>query len=169
MPPTAPEPEEIPWIVLHDDEVTAVSLMAEIETRLAARQEQSGDAPRRFPTFGYAAPQPEPPGGVHDFTTLHHHLRQLNQMPAPDTAPLLVESPALRVPVLGRLWRQIRGQAHQLVLFYVNRLAARETAVTNHTISALNELTRLTQRQQAEIDALRAEIERRQHPTDHES
>ncbi|MCA9874950.1 MAG: hypothetical protein KC441_14875 [Anaerolineales bacterium] len=169
MPPATPEPQGQPWIEIHDEEVTASALQEAIETRLQARPSQWSSEHLTFPTFGYAAPLPEPPPGVHQFTTLHHHLRQLNQMPPPDTTPLLVESPALRVPILGRLWRQIRGQAHQLVLFYVNRLAARETAVTNHTVSALNELTRLAQQQQAEIDQLRAELRRWQPPTDDES
>ncbi len=171
MPPATPEPDTQPeaaWLEIHDEDVTAVALQAEIEARLQARQAAGDTPPRAFPVFGYAAPLPQPPPGVHDFTTLHHHLRQLDQMPAPETGPLLAESPALRTPLLGRLWRQIRGQAHQLVLFYVNRLAAQETAVNNHTRSALNELTRLTQRQQAEIDELRAELRRLQPSADDE-
>ena len=42
------------------------------------------------------------------------------------TAPDLAPSNATRLPLIGRLWAGVREQAHQLVLYYVNRSAGHQ-------------------------------------------
>ena len=151
------------WIVIADEEITAVALETAVEQRIIERRALLGRPPMLdLPAFGYLSPMPEMPENNPVSKTLYHHLRQLNEMAAPDTASVLAPSPAIRVPLLGRLWATIREQAHQLVLFYVNRALAYETVVNNHTVNTLNELTRLTQSQQEEILRLQAEIEQLQ-------
>ncbi|MCP4423325.1 MAG: hypothetical protein GY803_02425 [Chloroflexi bacterium] len=155
------------WIVMADEEMTTAALETAVEKRLAERRTTLGrPSPVDFPAFGYRTPMPEPPASGAVSQTLHHHLRQLNRMEPPETTPVLIPSPATRIPILGRLWAVIREHAHRLVLFYVNRASARETAVNNHIMNALNELTRLAQSQQDEIRRLQKEIDRR-HKTEH--
>ena len=158
------EPQD--WIVIEDEELTAADLETAVAQRLSERQAKLGrPSPVDFPMFGYLSPMPEKPAKGAVSQSLYHHLRQLNEMEAPETASVLLPSSATRIPILGRLWAVIRGQAHQLVLFYVNRALAHETAVNTHTLNALNELTRLTQSQQEEINRLQKELERL-HKTD---
>lgn len=56
-----------------------------------------------------------------------------------------------RPPLIGPLKRML----HELVVFYVNRLAARLEASQRQELAALEALARIVDRQQAEIDALR--------------
>jgi polyhydroxyalkanoate synthesis regulator phasin len=86
-------------------------------------------------------------------------------MDPPPVQLLLAPSPATRVPIFGKLWQTVRGQFHELILFYVNRAVSHEIKLDNHIISALNELTRIIQEQQQEIDALHEQI--RQLEEDH--
>ncbi len=83
-------------------------------------------------------------------------------MPPASVEPLLAPSPATRAPVVGGLWRKIRAEMHNLVLFYVNKSVREQSRTNANLVSTLNELTRVIQDQQAEIDALRAEIQRRE-------
>jgi hypothetical protein len=91
---------------------------------------------------------------------LYYHLHQLNEMETAETAPILVPSPSTRLPLLGSLWQFIRGAAHGLVLFYVNRYIAHNAIFHNHLINILNEQTRLLQRQQEEIERLHGEVQK---------
>ena len=146
-----------PWLELNDPETNTQDLMAEIETRVAQREAQYGRFQPHYPTFGHVTPMPTPPD--QQFApNLYHHLRALNEMEAPPTQPELVASPSTRVPILGRLWGLLRGQMHNLVLFYVNRNTAYNAQVNAHLINTLNDLTQLAQEQQQEIARLRADI-----------
>lgn len=164
------EPIEPPgWITIEDEELTAAALETAVAQRLAERRAALGwPSPVDFPTFGYLSPMPEKPPQGAVSQSLYHHLRQLNEMEAPETASVLLPSPATRVPILGRLWAVVREQAHQLILFYVNRTLAHETAVNTHTLNALNELTRLAQSQQEEINRLQKELEQLQKTKHHD-
>jgi hypothetical protein len=145
------------WIVIEDEELTAAALETAVENRVAQRRTALGQPPSLdLPMFGYTSPMPE---RITTSKTLYHHLRQLNEMEPPDTTSILAPSSATKVPILGRLWATIREQAHQLVLFYVNRALAYETVINNHKLSTLNELARLTESQQAEIRRLQEEVE----------
>lgn len=151
--------DEARWIVIEDELTTAVLLETAVEQRLARRRATMGTpSPIDFPAFGYLSPMPQPPENGTISKTLYHHLRRLNEMPLPETSPLLHPSPATKVPILGRMWAMVREQAHQLILFYVNRYASHETVVNNHTLNMLNELTRLTQSQHEEILQLQEEL-----------
>ncbi len=157
------------WIIFEDEETTAAALKTAVEKKLVERRAALGrPSPVNFPAFGYLSSMPEPPQSDPVSQTLYHHLRHLNEMDAPETASVLLPSPATKVPILGRLWATIREQAHQLVLFYVNRALAHETAVNTHTLNTLNELTRLTQSQQEEISRLQKKLAQLQKTEIHE-
>lgn len=146
------------WLEIHDEAVTAVSLISQIEERVRQRRQEHGRVNIQFPTFGYLSPMPEPLQSQ-NAPNLYHHLRQLNQMDAPPVTAVLVPSPATRVPILGRLWQMVRGQIHNLILFYVNRTNSHNSQVNSHITSTLNELTRLLQEQQQQIEQLQAELD----------
>lgn len=146
-----------PWLELDDSHLSSAQLMAEIEERVARREAAYGRFQPHYPTFGHVSPMPAPPNAQFA-PNLYHHLHALNHLDAPPTLPELAASPATRVPILGRLWGLLRRHGHNLVLFYVNRNAAYNSQVNAHLVNTLNELTRLTQEQQQEMDRLRAEI-----------
>ena len=153
----AQKPEH--WLEIHDSEWSSARLVAEIEERVRKRRDELGAIQPLFPTFGHLSEFPEPPGNGRAVNpNLYYHLRRANEMDAAPTEPVLVPSPATRVPILGRLWRLVRAQFHGLILFYVNRLAAHDARLNNHLISTLNELTRVAQAQQEEIHRLKARI-----------
>ena len=144
------------WLELDDSDTTAAALQAELDARVIARASYQQPAPH-FPSFGYISPMPQPRDGRFA-PNLFHHLRQLNDAPQPPTAANLAASPATRLPIVGTLWRQIRGQVHNLVLFYVNRFAEFDQQRHSHLLNIVNELTGLAQAQQAEIERLQARI-----------
>jgi uncharacterized protein YlxW (UPF0749 family) len=75
------------------------------------------------------------------------------------------------LPLLGSLWQRARMAAHQLVVFYVNRLAGAQAAFNRELLAALIALVREVERSeptrleaevaklQAEVQALRTEIQ----------
>ncbi len=151
-----------PWILIEDDTWTGAALSAEIEQRAAVRSAEMGSLIVEFPSFGYLSELPQPPSDRAYNANLYHHLRLANEMPPPATAPVLADSPATRTPLVGKLWQRIRGQVHELILFYVNRSVRDQTQLNNELISTLNELTRTVDAQQAEIERLRAALNQQQ-------
>jgi hypothetical protein len=74
------------------------------------------------------------------------HARELSQ-----DLSLAVEVSPGSPPIIGALRRML----HELVVFYVNRLATRLEASRRQELVALDTLARIVDLQQAEIDALR--------------
>jgi len=153
---------DLPWIVIHDEQITSEDLVREIERRVTQRRAELGVVSVVFPTFGYISSYPDVPLEKRVSPHLFYYLEQANRMPPASVEPLLAPSPATRAPVVGGLWRKIRAEMHNLVLFYVNKSVREQSRTNANLVSTLNELTRVIQDQQAEIDALRAEIQRRE-------
>jgi hypothetical protein len=95
-----------------------------------------------------------------------------------DEASVVMDSihvqPALtppHLPLIGGLWQKARGQAHSLVVFYVNRLAGLQGVFNREVVTALSVLVRDLDRGgranleteiavlRAELGALRAEVD----------
>jgi len=150
--------DEDVWIEIHDPEISSANLVREVAARARRRRAEQGPVEIDFPPFGAAAPVPDAETTRDDVTRLHYFLRQLEQLPPPETQPELAPSPATRLPVLGRLWQLARREAHNLVLFYVNRSVAHNAAANRQLSNALNEVAALVQAQQAEIERLREEL-----------
>jgi hypothetical protein len=148
-------------IEIHDPELDPQTLMVEIRRRIQERRVQLGVDEQNFPRFGAATSYPEPPDDLPYSSELYFHLEQVNGLYAEvETAPVLAHSPATGLPVLGRLWKMIRNQAHTLILFYVNREQAHQVNVNRHLVSVLNELVLQNQEQMRKIVALEAELEK---------
>lgn len=146
------------WLEINDPEITAVELQAMVEQRLSLRQEEGGYTAVHFPEFGARRAMPVLTDSRLS-PDLFFHLGVLNQLELPESLPVLAASPATRIPILGSLWKMLRHHAHELVCFYVNRLADHTVMTQQEMISVLNELTRLSQAQQAEIEQLRLEVQ----------
>jgi hypothetical protein len=152
---------EIPddLIEIHDPEIDPAQIMEEIRERIRQRRAELGYPRQVFPTFGAAAYPGEPEGGRFD-ADLYYHLRKANDLYYQiGLETSLAPSPATQLPILGRLWKQIRREAHNLVLFYVGKLAQQQVAVNRHTVSTLNRMAVQLQEQQKQLQALRSEIE----------
>lgn len=147
-------------IEIRDPEIDTIAIMAEIRTRVEKRRQELGYDKRRFPTFGTAEYPGEPEDLPYD-DLLYHHLRLANRSYADvETRPFLASSPTTRIPLLGRLWGLIRGGAHNLVLFYVNRAVSQQVNVNRHLVSVLNRLAAENQAQVRQIKALEEEVTR---------
>lgn len=145
-------------IEIRDPEIDPIAIMDEIRARVEKRRQELGYDKRHFPAFGTADYPGEPEDIPYD-GALYQQLRLANRSYANvETKPVLVSSPATRIPILGRLWGLIRGGAHNLVLFYVNRTVAQQVTINRHMVSVLNRLTAETQTQARQIKALQDEL-----------
>ena len=52
----------------------------------------------------------------------------------------------------------IRGEVHNLVLFYVNRVVAQQVTFNRHMVSSVNRLTTVNEAQQRRIAHLEAQL-----------
>ena len=152
---------EVPddWLEIDDPEIDPAEIVEWIRSRIDQRREALGEPRDDFPTFGAAA-YPGEPEGEFD-VDLYYHLRQANEAyPQVGVGSDLVPSPVSRLPLVGRLWARVRTEAHNLVLFYLNKLAGQQAAVNRHLVSALNRLVIQVEAQEAELGRLRDEVER---------
>ncbi|MDQ4078192.1 MAG: hypothetical protein M3220_18335 [Chloroflexota bacterium] len=146
-------------IEIHDPEIDPARIMEQIRERIQQRREEKGYDRRRFPTFGLTE-YPEAPDNQPYDPDLYYYLRLANERyAAAETNVLLAPSPATQMPVVGRVWKMIRREVHNLVLFYVNRAVTHQVNVNRYLISVLNRLTALTQEQQRQIEELQAELQ----------
>jgi len=147
-------------IEIHDPEIDPNRIMQEIRERIQRRREELGYPRPIFPTWAGAAYPGEPEGEDYD-VALYFHLRRANESyHQVGVEPLIVPSPRSSIPILGPIWDRIRREAHNLVLFYVNKLAQRQVAVNRHLVSTLNRMAVQIQEQQRRIKALEEEVRR---------
>ncbi len=143
---------------IDDPAIDGDGLNATVAMRVEARRNELGEDNRVFPTYGEVVSL-DSAGDVPIDATLVHHIEYVNKLYAQfELDAVLTESPATRVPVLGKLWGMIRGQAHSLIIFYVNRVVNHQVEVNRHLVNALTLMTREQQRQQRRIAALEDEI-----------
>ncbi len=146
------------FVEIQDPEIDPQEIMERIREGIQQRRETLGYPRQTFPLFDAAAYPGEPEGEVFD-KDLYYHLRRANDLYYQiDVEASLSPSPATRLPVLGRLWRRVRKEAHNLVLFYVGKLVRRQVPVNRHLVSTLNRLVLQVQAQQQALQALQAEV-----------
>ncbi len=126
-----------PPFEIRDPEISSDALLQTVRGRLDERR-RLGQLPPPPPDFGLS-PHPE----LMD-QTLDYHLRQAHATydricPDLDLAP----SPVAHIPVLGWLWSLVRRHLHELILFYLDRLAANQVRHNQHVVGALNRLAAL--------------------------
>ncbi len=152
---------EIPddLIEIQDPEIDPAQIVEQIRERIRRRREELGYPRQRFPIFGAAAYPGEPEGEDYD-ADLYYYLRKANDLYYQiGVEAELMPSPATHLPILGSLWKRIRREAHNLVLFYLGKLAQRQATVNRHMVSTLNRMAVQLQEQQRQLRALRDELD----------
>jgi hypothetical protein len=146
--------EEI--IEIRDPEINVAEIMEEIRRNIRRRRSETQGEDVAFPAFAGLSPATELTDELEK--VLHHHLSEaslhhnkigvaLQFMPRP-------------VPLVGRLWTAFRREAHNLVIFYVNTLAARQITFNDHVLRALNALAQMVVREsRVEVARLKAELQ----------
>jgi hypothetical protein len=143
-----------------DTQHTPAALETQARQALNQRGYTQADLHTSLPSYGSAVDLPPFPAAHPTFFNLYQHLRLTNQNYFQvENSPILAPSPATRVPLLGRVWSLIRSQAHQLILFYLNRSAAHTIEVHGQMVCILNELTRVTIEQQTRLQQLEQEVQ----------
>lgn len=154
-----PKPPAEDLIEIRDPEIDAKAILELVDKRLRDRRAKHGYDKRQFPTFSSAGLPYDKDGADLD-PNLYHYLDLVNESYFDfETEPDIQLSPATRSRFFGRFWSLIRRQAHQLVLYYVNRSIEHQVAVNRQLVSIVNLLTSAVQEQQREIEALRRELE----------
>jgi hypothetical protein len=146
--------EEI--IEIRDPEINVAEIMEEIRRNIRRRQSEARDRKVAFPTFdATVTPDAEPTEEMEG--VLHHHLSQANLHY--DKIGVALQFMPRPVPLIGRLWTAFRREAHNLVIFYVNTLAARQITFNDHVLRALNTLAQMVMgKSRAEVARLEAEL-----------
>lgn len=145
-------------IEIHDPEIDPSEIMREIRARIQKRREELGYVPQQFSTYG-GTRFPGRPEDVPYDPDFYDHLEMANQLYLDvETDVDLQPSPALRVPILGSLWSTIREQAHQLVLYYVNRQVSHQMSINREMISVLNRAEGVILKQQRAIMTLQNDV-----------
>jgi hypothetical protein len=154
---TEPIPDDL--LEIRGSESDQQQLMERVADRVEQRRDDAGTSTVRFPSYK-GVPYPGTPEYSRYDPDLYHNLRLANSIyPDVMTEPELEPSPATRIPIVGDLWRLVRAQAHNLVLFYVNRSTRHEVDVNRHIVSVLNSLAISNQEQLEIIDDLKAEVD----------
>jgi len=129
--------------------VPVEQLLEQIQRHLDARQGTRGGSANKFPH------------GDRFSTTVYETLEEASVvMNSLHVQPSL--SPP-HLPLVGHLWQKVRARAHDLVLFYVNRLAGAQSMFNREIVAALSTLVSDLDRGgradlQGEIAALRDEV-----------
>jgi len=153
-----PEQDHHQLVEITDPEIDPEQIMIDIRRRMQAERKKRSYDQQGFRKFSEGA-MPDQIFELGIQPDLFRYLEQANDtFPMIDMSMLLAESPATRLPIIGRLWKLIRGGAHQLVLFYVNRHANHQFNVNRNVVSVLNNMTALVQDQQQMIIELQKEI-----------
>ena len=66
----------------------------------------------------------------------------------------LAPSWATQLPVVGKIWRSIREQAHRLVLYYVEMAVSKQVGFNEHVVGSMNRLAAM----QVTIATLQQEV-----------
>lgn len=106
-------------------EVNVEAIMQQIRQQIIARRaEVNPDGGEIFVTGKRFPPE------------VYEHLYNARIALEESYVPVLVSKSG--VPVIGPLIEWVRGKLHELVIFYVNQSAARQTAASNHLLQALS-------------------------------
>lgn len=137
-------------------DIDAEAIMQEIRARLRARRDEA--RARGLDWEAYADGLYPVPSNAVLGRDLYEAVRHLSL--AHDKANVDMMLTETQVPLIGGLIQRLRTALHELVLFYVNRLAARQARVNYQTSRAI---TLLLRDLEAEVRELRARVESLEH------
>lgn len=140
---------------IRDPHIDMDVIMARIHENLAERRLVAFD-PAALAMFEVGA------GTIIGDAALDYHLGQAHatyDKVWPDLS--LAPSWATQLPVVGRLWRMVREQAHRLVLYYVDMAVSRQIGFNEHVVGSLDRLATLQEKVaalQQEVTALKRQV-----------
>jgi hypothetical protein len=146
-----PKKDPVAGFEIEGKDIDAEAIMQEIRARIRARRAEA--KARGVDWEAYAdGLYPLPPDAV-----LSRDLYEAVRFAGLSYDKIGVEMALTetRLPIFGRLVRRVRAALHELVLFYVDRLAARQTRFNEQTARALTFLVRDLE---AEVRSLRARV-----------
>jgi len=127
------------------------AVMDELDARIRTRRAEAQARGLDFEAYAGGL-YPRPQGAILS-STLYEAVHTLDAGCARlDVEIALAERP---LPIIGGLLHRLRASLHELVLFYVNRLAAQQVQVNKQTTRALLALVRDLE---AEVHSLRARL-----------
>ncbi len=143
---------------IEGDDIDAEAIMQEIRARLRDRRAQA--KARGLDFEAYADGQyPLPPDAILS-RDLHEAVRYVGL--GYDKVNVEMALTETRLPLASGLGHRLRSALHELVLYYVNRLAARQTHFNEQTARALTALLRDLEAEVRDLRARIAELEAKQ-------
>jgi FkbM family methyltransferase len=140
---------------IEGDDIDAEAIMQEIRTRIRARRAEA--KARGLDWEAYAdGLYPLPPDAIMS-RDLYEAVRYVGL--GYDKVAVEMALTESRLPLVGGLVQRLRVALHELVLFYVNRLAARQIRFNEQTARALAALVRDLEAEVRELGARIAELE----------
>lgn len=136
---------------IEGDDIDAEAIMQEIRTRIRARRAEARSRGLDFEAYADGL-YPLPPDAVFS-RDLYEAVRYVGL--GYDKVGVEMALTETRLPLIGRLGHRLRAALHEVVLFYVNRLAARQVRVNEQVARTL---TTLVHDLEAEIRDLRARL-----------
>jgi cell division protein FtsB len=124
---------------IDDPEIDVTEIMREIRERIANRGEEGLLEDVDFPSF-LRGDDSEVTSSEFFEQEMRFNLEQANL--AYDKVWVGLHLVSRPVPLVGRIWLDVRRQFHQLVVFYVNMLAGKQVAVNEYLVRTLNHLVR---------------------------
>ena len=123
---------------IEGSDVDVEGVVQEVHARLRARREQAEARGLDYDSYADGR-YPLPPNAVVG-RDVYYALRRVQM--ACDKVNVEMMLTETRLPVVGGLVHRIRRALHELVLFYVQRLAARQTSFNQQTAWALTTIVR---------------------------
>lgn len=138
-------------------DLDAEAIMQEIRARIRARRQEARARGLDFEAYADGL-YPLPPDAVLS-REVHEAVRYAAL--GYDKVSVELALTATRLPLIGGLAHRFRAALHALVLFYVNRLAARQVRFNKETACALTALVRDLEAEVRDLRARLAELEQR--------
>lgn len=130
--------------------------LGQLPPRPLAPAEAATADPIAWPAPSLAAlPESDWPSGAEVSRFANEPIAQAMK---PDTLKLTIDVRPSPLPILGGLLRRMRAAFHNLTLFYLQKIAQKQTGVNQVYGERLLRLTYLVQQQQRQIEALRDRI-----------
>lgn len=147
-----PDDDPTAGFEIESESLDTEAIMQEIRARLRARRDLARAKNLDWEAYADGL-YPVPPEAVFS-RDLHEAVRHLSL--EYDKVNIEMALTETRLPLVGGLAQRLRGALHELVLYYVNRLAARQIRFNYQTSRAI---TLLVRDLEAQVRELRTRVE----------
>lgn len=113
-----------------EGEIDVEAIMQQIRAHLMARKMAANGDLRATPDWFDGRLAPELYEALYNVTMTYDRI----------AAPKMLTETS--IPVVGRLWMAVRAQFHNLVLFYANKIAAKQVVFNRHLVALVSEMVK---------------------------